>query len=59
MTIYNAIAPGAAPQGELDFASGVDSQDLWFVRSGNDLSIDILGSQDQITVTVLLPMLAE
>jgi Haemolysin-type calcium binding protein related domain len=51
VTIDNATSSGAAAQGQLDFSSGISSQDLWFVQSGNNLNIDILGTQDQFTIS--------
>lgn len=40
---------GASPNGEIDFA-GVSDQQLWFQQSGNNLLVDLLGTNDQITV---------
>ena len=34
----------------LDFGEGIDSSDLWFSRSGNHLVIDVLGSEDRVTI---------
>jgi hypothetical protein len=42
-------SPGTS--NELDFGSGITDESLWFVRSGNDLRIDILGTNEQITVS--------
>ncbi len=50
LTINDAAAGGAKPDGELDFGPGFTSQDLWFTRSGNNLDIDILGSKSQVIV---------
>lgn len=36
---------------ELHFGNGVNSDQLWFSRNGNDLKISVIGSADQITVT--------
>lgn len=49
--INNATSSGMVAQGQLDFSSGISEQNLWFAQSGNDLDIDILGSQDQFTLT--------
>ncbi|GAB2884049.1 hypothetical protein GCM10027180_12950 [Microbulbifer echini] len=35
---------------ELQFAEGVDEADLWFSQQGDDLVVDLLGSQDQVVV---------
>ncbi|HEX4409019.1 MAG TPA: calcium-binding protein [Xanthobacteraceae bacterium] len=37
--------------GEIDFASGVNSNQLWFQQSGNNLQIDLLGTNDSVTVS--------
>lgn len=34
----------------LAFGGGIDADALWFSRSGNDLVIDVLGSEDRVTV---------
>jgi hypothetical protein len=44
-----------APQGVgttdvLDFTGGLTDQNLWFLRSGNNLQIDVLGSSTSVTV---------
>lgn len=36
---------------ELDFASGIGSNELWFAQQGNDLVISLLGTTDKMTVT--------
>ena len=36
--------------GEIDFASGVAADQLWFQQSGNNLKIDLLGTNNSITV---------
>ena len=38
------------PAGQLSLGLGLTDQQLWFVRTGNDLTMDVLGSQDQVTV---------
>lgn len=52
--IYNAASPAgtgaSATQGEVDFSSGVTSNNLWFAQSGNDLVVTLLGTADTITV---------
>ncbi|AZZ95523.1 calcium-binding protein [Hahella sp. KA22] len=39
-----------AGEDQLQFAAGVDEQNLWFSREGDDLVMDLLGSQDQVRV---------
>jgi uncharacterized protein YheU (UPF0270 family) len=49
--IVNGTAASTGPSGELDFGAGINADQLWFQRNGNDLSIAVLGSHDQITVS--------
>jgi hypothetical protein len=48
--IVNGGAGNIGPSGELNFASGITADQLWFEQKGNDLSISVLGSHDQITI---------
>jgi Ca2+-binding RTX toxin-like protein len=48
--IVNGAPGNAGPSGELDFAAGIRTDQLWFQRDGNDLSIAVMGSQDKVTV---------
>jgi Ca2+-binding RTX toxin-like protein len=41
---------GSSANGEIDFTGGITDQNLWFQQSGNNLQIDLLGTNDQITV---------
>ena len=50
-TINNAYAGNTTAKGEIDFASGITDEKLWFAQSGNNLVIDLLGTTDQITVS--------
>jgi hypothetical protein len=34
----------------LDFSSGLNEENIWFIHSGNNLVIDVLGSQNSVTV---------
>ncbi|WJR75854.1 hypothetical protein [Bradyrhizobium sp. NP1] len=45
------IAGGSGSSSELDFGSGVTDDDLWFMRSGNDLQIDLVGTNSSVTVS--------
>jgi hypothetical protein len=35
---------------ELDFTGGITDQNLWFIQSGNNLNIDLLGTNTNVTV---------
>jgi hypothetical protein len=35
---------------ELDFTGGISDQNLWFIQSGNNLKIDLLGTSTSVTV---------
>src|SRR5262249_22437374 len=35
---------------ELDFGSGISDNKLWFLQSGNDLQIDLMGSTSKVTI---------
>jgi Ca2+-binding RTX toxin-like protein len=48
--IVNGTATSTGASGELDFGAGVNANQLWFQRNGNDLSITVMGSHDQVTV---------
>jgi hypothetical protein len=48
--IVNGTAMSTAASGELDLGSGIATNQLWFQRNGNDLAIEVMGSQDKITV---------
>jgi hypothetical protein len=43
-------ATGQTPRGELDFGAGITDQQLWFQQSGNDLAIEVMGTQDRMTI---------
>jgi hypothetical protein len=36
---------------DLDFTGGITDQNLWFLQSGNNLQIDILGTNTSVTAT--------
>ncbi|BAM87106.1 conserved exported hypothetical protein [Bradyrhizobium oligotrophicum S58] len=48
--IINGVASLAKPTGTLDFGNAYTADNFWFVKSGNDLEIDILGTHQQVTV---------
>jgi hypothetical protein len=45
MTVANSNATS-----QLDFGPGISDNQLWFTQSGNDLLINVIGSQDQVDV---------
>jgi hypothetical protein len=51
LTIDNATNDGTVPAGQFQLGAGVDQTDLWLLRSQNDLVLDVLGTQDSLTVT--------
>ncbi|MGJ4940384.1 hypothetical protein ACQR1W_07400 [Bradyrhizobium sp. HKCCYLS1011] len=48
--IINGTASQSTPTGTLDFGNAASANSLWFVKSGNDLQIDILGTHQQVTI---------
>lgn len=49
--INNLSGSGTTPKGEIDFGPGITSENLWFKQSGNNLEIDLLGTNSKVTVT--------
>jgi serralysin len=49
--IVNGLATNSAASGELQLGAGITADNLWFVRSGNDLAIEVMGTHSAITVT--------
>jgi Ca2+-binding RTX toxin-like protein len=49
-TIANGTSSGSTASNELDFGSGLNDENLWFVHSGNDLVIDLMGTSKSVTV---------
>jgi len=47
-TIYANASSGTA--NELDFTGSITDENLWFIQSGNDLKIDLLGSNTSVNV---------
>jgi hypothetical protein len=51
-TINNAAGGNTTARGEIDFtSSSVTDQNLWFQQSGNNLVVDLIGTNDTITVS--------
>lgn len=46
----NAFGGATAAHGQIGFGSGVTDENLWFQQSGNNVVIDLLGTNDSITV---------
>jgi len=50
--VNNLNADGVTiANGEVDFGAGITGQNLWFLRAGNDLQIDLMGTTDHLTVS--------
>ncbi|WP_316179578.1 calcium-binding protein [Bradyrhizobium sp. SZCCHNRI1009] len=49
-TIVNGTASSSTASGQLAFGTGVTDNDLWFLQSGNDLQIDLLGTTQNVTI---------
>jgi hypothetical protein len=47
--IDTAATGGATAASELDFTGNITDQNLWFLQSGNDLKIDLLGTNTSVT----------
>jgi hypothetical protein len=48
--IQNGISSNTTATGELDLGTGITTNDLWFQHVGNDLVVELLGTQDRMTV---------
>jgi serralysin len=48
--IINGVASETTATGTLDFGATLSADNFWFVKSGNDLQIDILGTREQVTI---------
>jgi hypothetical protein len=46
-----AAQGSAGTANDLDFTGGITDQNLWFLQSGNNLQIDILGTNTSVTAT--------
>ena len=49
-SLINATNLGVAAHGEIAFSPGMTDANLWFVQSGENLRIDLLGSKSTLTV---------
>src|SRR5205823_2910145 len=50
-TVVNGVAGNAGASGELDFTTDISSRQLWLKQSGNDLTVMVMGTTDQVTVS--------
>jgi hypothetical protein len=48
--IINGVASETTATGTLDFGATLSADNFWFVKSGNDLQIDVLGTREQVTI---------
>jgi Ca2+-binding RTX toxin-like protein len=48
--IINGVASETTATGTLDFGATLSADNFWFVKSGNDLQIDVLGTHEQVTI---------
>jgi hypothetical protein len=49
-TVLNGAPGSLSASNELDFGSGLTDENLWFVQSGNNLEIDLLGTTNTVTI---------
>jgi hypothetical protein len=49
-TIVNGAGANTGPTNQLNFVNGISDNNLWFLQSGNNLQIDVMGTQSQITI---------
>ena len=49
--IINGSPSNSGATNQLQFGSGISDTQLWFVQSGNNLQIDVMGTQSQVTVS--------
>ncbi len=48
--IQNGVFSNTGSTGELDFCSGLTDNRLWFLQTGNNLQIDIMGTNNSVTI---------
>jgi serralysin len=49
--IVNGLSTNTAASGELQLGAGITAENLWFVHSGSDLEIEVIGTHSAITVS--------
>ncbi|MBR0710915.1 hypothetical protein [Bradyrhizobium liaoningense] len=45
------LSSATGSKNEIDFLSGITDQNLWFEQAGNDLKIDLLGTNTSTTIS--------
>ena len=50
VTINNGVSTSNTAAGQVDFLGSLTDQNLWFVQSGTNLLVDVLGTTDQMTL---------
>jgi len=45
------LSSAKGSQNEIDFLGGISDESLWFEQSGNDLKIDLLGTNTSVTIS--------
>jgi serralysin len=48
--IVNGLSTNTAASGELQLGAGITAENLWFIRSGSDLEIEVMGTHSGVTV---------
>jgi Ca2+-binding RTX toxin-like protein len=49
-TINNGASGNGGPSNSLNFGSGLSDENLWFLQSGNNLQIDLMGTKTHVTI---------
>lgn len=49
--IVNGLSTNTVASGELQLGAGITAENLWLVRSGSDLEIEVMGTHSAITVS--------
>jgi hypothetical protein len=50
-TITNQLGNGGTAKGQVDFLAGITDENLWLKQSGSNLLVDLLGTNDQVTLS--------
>jgi Ca2+-binding RTX toxin-like protein len=48
--IQNGASTNSSTSNELDFGAGISKENLWFLQVGNNLQIDVIGTNKTVTV---------
>jgi Ca2+-binding RTX toxin-like protein len=49
--IISGASTNASASNELDFGAGITDNQLWFLQSGSDLQIDLMGTTEKVTIS--------